>query len=197
MSVQSSLQATTSLVSQTKHLSNQFRKSCSVKASTTTSSSIDTNTFALHGKSGRKCMLTGKRANNGYTVSFSHIRNKKLQQANLQYKRVYWPEQKRYIRLRISTKAIKTLNKVGLEKMAKDAGLDLMSLAYQQADEARAEWLAANAGEEPTRKDKRAPTGPKKLFIPKWKEARMSKLSPEAKDAETKRFAEKYNMTLA
>ena len=84
MSVQSSLQATTSLVSQTKHLSNQFRKSCSVKASTTTSSSIDTNTFALHGKSGRKCMLTGKRANNGYTVSFSHIRNKKLQQANLQ-----------------------------------------------------------------------------------------------------------------
>ncbi len=81
--------------------------------------------------------------------------------------------------------------------MAKDAGLDLMSLAYQQADEARAEWLAANADEEPTRKDKRAPTGPKKLFIPKWKEARMSKLSPEAKDAETKRFAEKYNMTLA
>ncbi|CAL6448506.1 unnamed protein product [Bathycoccus prasinos] len=199
MSVQSSLQATTSLVSQTKHLSNQFRKSCSVKASSTTSSEkkIDTNTFALHGKSGRKCMLTGKRANNGYTVSFSHIRNKKLQQANLQYKRVYWPEQKRYIRLRISTKAIKTLNKVGLEKMAKDAGLDLMSLAYQQADEARAEWLAANAGVEPTRKDKRAPTGPKKLFIPKWKDARMSKLSPEAKDAETKRFAEKYNMTFA
>merc|ERR1719253_704093 len=144
---------------------------------------VNTTVENIHGKSGRKCMLTGKKANNGYTVSFSHIRNKKLQGANLQYKRVYWPEQKRYIRLRISTKAIKTLNKVGLEKMAKDAGLDLMSLAYQQADEARAEWLAANAGEEPTRKDKRAPTGPKKLFIPKWKEARMSKLSPEAKDA--------------
>ena len=40
-------------------------------------------------------MLTGKKANNGYTVSFSHIRNKKLQGANLQYKRVYWPEQQR------------------------------------------------------------------------------------------------------
>merc|ERR1712100_492658 len=183
MSVQSSLRATTSLASQTKSLSNQFRKSCSVKASTTTTGRIDATTTALHGKSGRKCMLTGKRANNGYTVSFSHIRNKKMQRANLQYKRVYWPEQKRYIRLRISTKAIKTLNKVGLEKMAKDAGLDLMSLAYQQA--------------EPTIKDKRAPTGPKKLYIPKWKEARMSKLSPEEKEAETKRFAEKYNMTLA
>ena len=49
-------------------------------------------------------MLTGKKANNGWTVSFSHIRNKKLQGVNLQYKRIYWPEQQRYIRLRISTK---------------------------------------------------------------------------------------------
>lgn len=29
-------------------------------------------------------MLTGKKANNGHTVSFSHIRNKTLQQVNLQ-----------------------------------------------------------------------------------------------------------------
>ena len=29
-------------------------------------------------------MLTGKKANNGRTISFSHIRNKTLQQANLQ-----------------------------------------------------------------------------------------------------------------
>ena len=111
---------------------------------------------------------------------------------------MYWPEQKRYVRLRISTKAIKTLNKVGLEKMAKDAGLDLHQLAHQQADASRAEWLAANGGGEgPKKKDKRAPTGqPKKLYIPKWKEARMSKLSPEAREAETKRFADKYNMSV-
>ena len=35
----------------------------------------------------RVCDLTGKRANNGYLVSFSHRRTKTLQQANLQYKR--------------------------------------------------------------------------------------------------------------
>lgn len=90
MSVQSSLRATTSLASQTKSLSNQFRKSCSVKASTTTTGRIDATTTALHGKSGRKCMLTGKRANNGYTVSFSHIRNKKMQRANLQVRLRAW-----------------------------------------------------------------------------------------------------------
>ena len=43
----------------------------------------------------RTCDLTGKRANNGYVVTFSHKRNKKLQQVNLQYKKVYWPEGQR------------------------------------------------------------------------------------------------------
>lgn len=41
------------------------------------------------------CDLTGKRANNGYVVTFSHKRNKKLQQVNLQYKKVFWPEGQR------------------------------------------------------------------------------------------------------
>lgn len=43
----------------------------------------------------RVCDLTGKRANNGYNVTFSHKRNKTLQQVNLQYKKVYWPEGQR------------------------------------------------------------------------------------------------------
>lgn len=53
--------------------------------------------------SGRKCELTGKKANNGYNVTFSHIRNKKLQNVNLQHKRVFWPEGERWVKLRIST----------------------------------------------------------------------------------------------
>ena len=87
---------------------------------------------------------------------------------------------KRYIRLRISTKAIKTLNKVGLEKMAKDAGLDLMSLAYQQADDARAEWLAADMKND--RKDKGRHRLDRRSYSSREMErARMSKLSPEEK----------------
>lgn len=73
----------------------------------------------------RRCQLTGKKANNGYAVSHSHRRTKKLQQANLQYKRVWWEEGNRWVRLKLSTKAIKTLNKKGIEQMAKDAGIDL------------------------------------------------------------------------
>ncbi|WP_099084504.1 50S ribosomal protein L28, partial [Nostoc linckia] len=36
----------------------------------------------------RRCELTGKKANNAYSVSHSHRRNKRLQHANLQVKRV-------------------------------------------------------------------------------------------------------------
>ena len=73
----------------------------------------------------RKCQLTGKKANNAYAVSHSHRRSKKLQHANLQDKRVWWPEGDRWVRLRLSTKAIKTLNHKGIQAFAKEAGIDL------------------------------------------------------------------------
>ena len=73
----------------------------------------------------RKCQLTGKKANNAFAISHSHRRTKKLQNANLQSKRVWWPEGNRWVKLRLSTKAIKTLQKKGLQAMAKEAGINL------------------------------------------------------------------------
>jgi large subunit ribosomal protein L28 len=73
----------------------------------------------------RICDLTGKKANNAYAISHSHRRTKKLQHVNLQEKRVWWPQGKRWVTLRLSTKAIKTLEKKGLAAMAKEAGIDL------------------------------------------------------------------------
>lgn len=76
----------------------------------------------------RKCQLTGKKANNAFAVSHSHRRTKKLQEVNLQWKRVWWAEGNRWVRLRLSTKAIKTLEKKGLNTMAKEAGINLNKL---------------------------------------------------------------------
>ncbi|NEQ33196.1 MAG: 50S ribosomal protein L28 [Leptolyngbya sp. SIO4C5] len=73
----------------------------------------------------RKCELTGKKANNAYAVSHSHRRTKRLQHANLQNKRIWWPAGNRWVKLRISTKAIKTLQSKGIEAMAKEAGINL------------------------------------------------------------------------
>jgi large subunit ribosomal protein L28 len=69
--------------------------------------------------------LTGKKANNGYKVSFSKKRTKHLQQPNLQYKRLWWEEGRRFVRLRISTKALKTVERNGLQAMANKAGINL------------------------------------------------------------------------
>ncbi len=73
----------------------------------------------------RTCQLTGKKANNAFAISHSHRRTKKLQQVNLQWKRVWWSQGNRWVKLRLSTKAIKTLEKKGLQAMAKEAGIDL------------------------------------------------------------------------
>ncbi|MGR3276590.1 50S ribosomal protein L28 [Acaryochloris sp. 'Moss Beach'] len=74
---------------------------------------------------GKKCQLTGKKANNAFAVSHSHRRTHKLQEANLQWKRIWWPQEKRWVKLRISTKAIKTLEKKGLATFAREAGINL------------------------------------------------------------------------
>lgn len=76
----------------------------------------------------RKCQLTGKQANNAYAISHSHRRTKKLQEANLQWKRIWWAEGNRFVRLRLSTKALKTLEQKSLSAFAKEAGLDLSRL---------------------------------------------------------------------
>ena len=73
----------------------------------------------------RRCELTGKKANNAFAISHSHRKTKRLQHANLQTKRVWWSQGNRWVKLKLSTKAIKTLESKGLAAMAKEAGLDL------------------------------------------------------------------------
>ena len=85
-------------------------------------------------------------------MTFSHKRNKKLQQPNLQYKKVYWPEGQRWVKLRICTKAMKTIEKNGLQRMANEAGIDLWKLPFEDARPARKEWLAAQEVKPPMKK---------------------------------------------
>ncbi|MED6185185.1 60S ribosomal protein L28 [Stylosanthes scabra] len=73
----------------------------------------------------RVCPFTGKKANKANKVSFSNHKTKKLQFVNLQYKRIWWEAGKRYVKLRLSTKALKTIEKNGLDAVAKKAGIDL------------------------------------------------------------------------
>ena len=51
----------------------------------------------------RVCELTGKRANNAFSISHSHRRTKRLQHANLQDKKIWWAEGNCFVKLRLST----------------------------------------------------------------------------------------------
>lgn len=61
----------------------------------------------------RICDLTGKRRLVGNKVSHANNKTKMSQKPNLQMKKIYDPESGMTVKLRLSTSAIRTLDKVG------------------------------------------------------------------------------------
>tara|TARA_Y100000385_G_scaffold1605_1_gene1698 strand:- start:347 stop:583 length:237 start_codon:yes stop_codon:yes gene_type:complete len=69
----------------------------------------------------RICELTGKRAMFGNNVSKALNRTKRRFNVNLIKKRFYIPEEDSWVTLRISTAALKTINKIGIQAAIKEA----------------------------------------------------------------------------
>ncbi|NPA34035.1 MAG: 50S ribosomal protein L28 [Chlorobi bacterium] len=62
----------------------------------------------------RICQLTGKKPQSGYRVSHSNRHTKRKFIPNIQKKRFFIPEENRWITLRVSTAAMRTINKKGI-----------------------------------------------------------------------------------
>jgi large subunit ribosomal protein L28 len=60
------------------------------------------------------CDLTGKHAITGNNVSHSNRRTKRVFNPNLQTKKFYMPETGEWITLKVSTSALRTINKIGI-----------------------------------------------------------------------------------
>jgi large subunit ribosomal protein L28 len=73
----------------------------------------------------RVCILTGKHNNNANKVSHSNIKTKKVQLPNLHRRRLWNEEEQRFVTLKISTRALRTIRKKGLARFAAEVGLDL------------------------------------------------------------------------
>ena len=69
----------------------------------------------------RVCQITGKKPQVGKNVSHANNKTKRRFLPNLQKKRFFIPEEDRWITLKVSTKAIKTINKLGITAALKDA----------------------------------------------------------------------------
>ncbi len=67
----------------------------------------------------RVCQVTGKTPVSGHKVSHSNIKTKRRFLPNLQTKKFYLVEEDKWITLKLSTDAIRTINKNGLYSVVK------------------------------------------------------------------------------
>jgi large subunit ribosomal protein L28 len=68
----------------------------------------------------RVCQVTGKKPMGGNKVSHSNIKTKRRFLPNLQTKRYYLVEEDKWITLKVSSEAIRTINKNGLFTVVKE-----------------------------------------------------------------------------
>ena len=69
----------------------------------------------------RVCEITGKKVIVGNTVSHSNIKTKRKFYPNLQTKRFFIPEEDKWITLKVSTSALRTIDKKGISACLKEA----------------------------------------------------------------------------
>ena len=65
----------------------------------------------------RVCQITGKKPRSGNKVSHANNKSKRRFDINLHNKRFWLEDQKRFIRLKVSTQGIRIIDKAGIENV--------------------------------------------------------------------------------
>lgn len=66
------------------------------------------------------CEVSGKKTMFGHKVSHSNRKTNRRFQPNLQKKRFFIPEENRWVEMKISTSALRTINKKGISSVLKE-----------------------------------------------------------------------------
>ena len=69
------------------------------------------------------CEITGKKGQTGNRVSHANNKSKHTFQPNLQKKKIFVPELKKYVTVKLSTHGLKIVDKKGPYRALKEAGL--------------------------------------------------------------------------
>jgi large subunit ribosomal protein L28 len=72
-----------------------------------------------------KSDITGKRKLKAQNVSHSNIKTKRWQNVNIQTRRVWVPELKRFVTLNLTTRDMRTIDKIGVVEYARRHGATL------------------------------------------------------------------------
>lgn len=68
----------------------------------------------------RVCQVTGKKPMVGHQVSHANNKTKRRFMPNLQYRRFWVESENRWVRLRLTTAGLRTVDKVGIEVVLAD-----------------------------------------------------------------------------
>ena len=68
----------------------------------------------------RVCDITGKKPMFGNNVSHAHNKSRRRFNINLQKKKFWLPDGKRYVTLRISTRGMRIIDKKGITRVVKE-----------------------------------------------------------------------------
>jgi large subunit ribosomal protein L28 len=68
----------------------------------------------------RVCQVTGKKALSGHNVSHANNKTKRRWQPNLHERRFWVPSENRWVKLRVSSNALRTIDKNGIEAVLAD-----------------------------------------------------------------------------
>ena len=71
----------------------------------------------------KKCPVTGKGPMVGNNVSHANNKTKRRYLPNLQYKRFWLEDEKRFVRIRVSTRGIRIIDKYGIKAVLNDIKL--------------------------------------------------------------------------
>ena len=66
------------------------------------------------------CVVTGKKPMFGNNVSHANNKTRRRFEPNLHVKRFWVPSEKRWVKMKVSAKAIKIITKVGIERVLAD-----------------------------------------------------------------------------
>lgn len=73
----------------------------------------------------RRCAITNKKPMSGNNISHAHNKTRRWQKPNVHSKRIFVPELNRFVRIRLSTRALRTVSKLGLMQFLRKNGLQL------------------------------------------------------------------------
>ncbi len=103
----------------------------------------------------RKCQISGKRTAAGNSISHSHIKTKRKFKVNLVSKQIFIAHENRWVRLRLSTRMLRTLNKRGVTSLIKQYGQDLSVLKPKDSKNTANTVASKKSNDPSTKQDKK------------------------------------------